>query len=107
MTYNELSAIIAGDKFTLVDFYATRCGPCQAMHPVLDELQRQYNGNMDIVRLDVDKNENVMLTRHYRIMSYPTLILFYGGRQLWRDSGFMSLDMLAEVIKRMERLEVY
>ena len=48
-----------------------------------------------------------MLTQHYHIMSVPTLILFYEGRQLWRNSGVMSLEMLTEVIKRMERMEVY
>ena len=107
MTYNELSSRVAKENFTLVDFYATWCGPCQAMHPILDELQRQNIGNVEIIRIDVDKSENVMLTQHYHIMSVPTLILFYEGRQLWRNSGVMSLELLTEVIKRMERMEVY
>ena len=107
MTYNELSERVSCEKFTLVDFYATWCGPCQAMHPVLDELQRQYGDNIEIIRLDVDKSENVRLSKYYNIMSVPTLILFYDGRQLWRNSGVVSLDMLTDVIKHMERVEVY
>lgn len=107
MTYNELSERVSCEKFTLVDFYATWCGPCQAMHPVLDELQRQYGDSIEIIRLDVDKSENVRLSKYYNIMSVPTLILFYDGRQLWRNSGVVSLDLLTDVIKHMERVEVY
>ena len=107
MTYNELSDRVNREKFTLVDFYATWCGPCQVMHPVLDELQRQYGDNIEIIRLDVDRSENVRLSKHYNIMSVPTLILFYDGRQLWRNSGVVSLDALIDVIRHMERVEVY
>ena len=107
MTQQEFEARIAGDRLVLVDFYATWCGPCRAMHPVLDALHNQMHNAVDVVRLDVDRHENTQPVQHYRVMSVPTLILFRQGRVLWRESGVLTLDTLLDVVRRFERVEVY
>lgn len=107
MTQQEFETIITTDRLVLVDFYATWCGPCRAMHPVLDALADQMQNAVDVVRLDVDRHENTEPVQHYRVMSVPTLILFRQGRMLWRESGVLSLDTLCDVVRRFERVEAY
>lgn len=88
--------IINGNQLTLVDFFATWCGPCKQMHPVLEQLKASEGENLRIIKLDVDKNE--ALASAYRIQSVPTLILFRNGELLWRQSGAMSLADLKALL---------
>ena len=107
MTLQDFNALIAPDRLVLVDFFATWCGPCKAMHPVIDALENQLRSMVEVVRFNVDLFENSELVQHYRVMSVPTLILFRQGRMLWRESGVFSLDALTDVIHRFERVEAY
>lgn len=93
--FNE---IINGEQLTLVDFYATWCGPCKAMHPVLEQLKETLGDGIRVIKLDVDKNET--LSNTYRIQSVPTLMLFKDGKIVWRQSGAMRLDDLKDIIMR-------
>lgn len=93
--------IINGQQLTLVDFYATWCGPCKMMHPVLEQLKEDLGELVRILKLDVDKNED--LAMQYRIQSVPTLMLFRGGETLWRQSGAMRLEDLKELIGQFSR----
>lgn len=88
--------IINGNQLTLVDFFATWCGPCKQMHPVLEQLKASEGENLRIIKLDVDKNEP--LASAYRIQSVPTLMLFRNGELLWRQSGAMSLADLKALL---------
>ena len=88
--------IINGNQLTLVDFFATWCGPCKQMHPVLEQLKASEGEKLRIVKLDVDKNE--ALASAYRIQSVPTLMLFRNGELLWRQSGAMSLADLKALL---------
>lgn len=88
--------IINGNQMTLVDFFATWCGPCKQMHPVLEQLKASEGENLRIIKLDVDKNE--ALAGAYRIQSVPTLMLFRNGELLWRQSGAMSLADLKALL---------
>lgn len=88
--------IINGNQLTLVDFFATWCGPCKQMHPVLEQLKASEEENLRIIKLDVDKNES--LASAYRIQSVPTLMLFRNGELLWRQSGAMSLADLKALL---------
>ena len=65
--------IINSNQLTLIDFYATWCGPCKMMHPVLEQLKSELGDTLRIIKLDVDKNE--ALSAQYRIQSVPTLML--------------------------------
>lgn len=88
---------IAGSQLTLVDFYATWCGPCKAMHPVLEQLKEDLGEDLRILKIDVDKNEAA--AAEMRIQAVPTLMLFRNGEQLWRQSGALSKNDLLAVIK--------
>ena len=92
----KLNEIINGSQLTLVDFFATWCGPCKMMHPVLEQLKEEMGDSLRIIKIDVDKNE--ALVEQYRIQSVPTLMLFRKGDALWRQSGAMSFSDLKKVV---------
>lgn len=88
--------IINSEQLTLVDFFATWCGPCKMMHPVLVQLKDELADSIRIIKIDVDKNESLSMT--YRIQSVPTLMLFRKGEVLWRQSGALPLSDLKAII---------
>lgn len=65
----------------LVDFWATWCGPCKMIAPVLEELAADYEGKADILKLDVDENPST--AAKYEVMSIPTLIVFKDGQPVF------------------------
>lgn len=107
MTINELNSLTARNRLVLVDFYATWCGPCKAMHPILDAIEQQFGSSVDVLRVDVDQYESIGLVQHFRVMSVPTLMFFRRGRMLWRNSGMVTLETLVDIIRRYDRVEVY
>lgn len=88
--------IIKGEKLTLVDFFATWCGPCKMMHPVLEQLKEEMGDSIRILKLDVDENEDFSM--QYNIQSVPTLMLFKSGEVVWRQSGAQTLNELKSII---------
>ncbi|MBQ1972966.1 MAG: thioredoxin [Paraprevotella sp.] len=90
-TYKQL---INSPGLVLVDFYATWCGPCQRMHPILQQLKAEMGDTIRIAKIDVDANE--LLAASYNIQSVPTMMLFKDGQLKWRASGGMSLSQLQE-----------
>ena len=95
--FNEM---INGEQLTLVDFFATWCGPCKMMHPILEQLKEKMGDDIRILKVDVDKNE--ALSMQYRIQSVPTLMLFKKGEMLWRQSGAMSPNDLMQKISQQQ-----
>ena len=91
------SDVISADRLVLVDFFATWCGPCKAMHPVLEQLKQQLGDRLRIIKIDVDKNQAV--AAQYQVQAVPTLMLFRGGRQLWRQSGAVPLQQLMGIVE--------
>ena len=96
----KLSDIIQSSQLTLVDFYATWCGPCRMMHPVLEQLKIELGDSIRIVKVDVDKNEAVAM--QMRIQSVPTLMIFKEGEMKWRQSGAMPSSELKRVIAQFQ-----
>ena len=105
MTENRFYALISRSTPTLVEFYATWCGPCREMQTILEDLERTMRTRADVIRIDTDSSENSDLVRQHRIMSVPTFILYREGRVMWRHSGIVSLDTLMDMIRRYEKTE--
>lgn len=95
MKFNEL---IQSDKPVLIDFFATWCGPCQAMPPILKELKSNLGDKVSVLKIDVDKNQQI--ASKYGVRSVPTLMLFKQGELVWRESGVFSAQQLAAVINQ-------
>lgn len=93
--FNEL---INSETPVLVDFYATWCGPCKMMSPILDEVASQVQGSAKIIKIDVDKNQQAASA--YGVRGVPTLILFKKGQQIWRQSGVVQAPELVNLINQ-------
>ncbi|BDB57560.1 thioredoxin [Flavobacterium ammonificans] len=93
---SSFNQIIQSDKPVLVDFFATWCGPCQMLAPILKEVKANLGERISIIKIDVDKNQAV--AAQYQVRGVPTMILFQNGKPLWRQSGVLSKEDLIKVI---------
>lgn len=81
-TFND---IINSGKPVLVDFYATWCGPCKAMSPIIEQVGKEVQGKARVLKIDVDKNQ--LLAAKYQIQAVPTFAIFKNGQIVWRQPG--------------------
>lgn len=88
MTTKEYTALLNTDKKVLIDFYAEWCGPCKQMTPYLTKMQKELADKLTIIRIDVDKNKN--LVKEMKINELPTLILYENKKIKWQNSGFIG-----------------
>jgi thioredoxin 1 len=77
--------VLMSEKPVLVDFWATWCGPCKMVAPVLEEIASENGEKLTIAKIDIDENPNT--PRDYAVMSIPTLILFKGGKPVQKIVG--------------------
>lgn len=93
---NSFQNIISGDKPVLVDFFATWCGPCQMLGPILKEVKDSLGDRVSIIKIDVDKNQEIASV--HQVRGVPTMMLFQNGKQLWRQSGVLSKEEIIKTI---------
>ncbi len=92
--------VLKSDKPTLVDFWATWCAPCRAIAPMVEQLAKQYSGQVKVGKLDVDHNQRAATT--YGVRSIPTLLLFKGGKVVEQlvGAGPKTKEKLEEAFKK-------
>ena len=95
----KFNDLINGDKPVLVDFHATWCGPCKTQAPILNQLKGMLRDDITILKVDVDKNQN--LASKYNVRGVPTLIIFKNGEITWRKSGVVQAKKLADIIEAL------
>jgi len=93
---SNFSQIINADKPVLIDFFAEWCGPCKMMGPILKEVKDELGENLTVIKIDVDKNQE--LAGKLQVRGVPTLILYKSGKQLWRQSGVVQKNDLISLI---------
>ena len=86
--------VLASDKPVLVDFWATWCGPCRAMAPILDEIATEHGEKLQVVKLDTDANPGI--TARYGITSIPTMNVYVGGELVKSITGAKPKQVLVK-----------
>ena len=87
------------EKLVLVDFYATWCGPCKMLAPVVSEIAEQYKDKLEVYKVNIDENQELALK--YDIMSIPTLMFFKNGEVVNTSVGFRSKSELKDTINNL------
>lgn len=95
---SKFSELINTGKPVLVDFFATWCGPCKMLAPVLSEVKAEMGEAISIIKIDVDKNQ--ALATQYNVRGVPTMILFKEGQQLWRQSGVLQKNEIVSILQK-------
>ena len=95
---NFISEVINADLPVLVDFWATWCGPCRSISPIVEELAKEYSGKVKVTKLNVD--ENPATPSQYGVRGIPTLILFKGGKILEQIVGAVPKTRLKSMIEK-------
>ncbi|BDD09006.1 thioredoxin [Fulvitalea axinellae] len=92
MAKGNFNKLVNRNKPVLVDFYADWCGPCQTMAPILEETGKEMEEKVDVIKVNVDKNQAI--AQRFGIRSIPTLILFKNGQIAWRKAGLLTKNQL-------------
>ena len=93
-----LKKIFSDSPAALIDFYADWCEPCKWVVPILDEVEKHFNGKIKFLKIDID--QHVEFSKSLMILSVPTLILFVDQREVWRMRGFDTSPALIKTIEK-------
>ena len=94
----NFNKIVDSSTPVLVDFHAEWCGPCKMQSPILKEVASEIGNKARIIKIDVDKNQEI--AARYQVRGVPTLILFKEGKILWRTSGLADKRELLQNLKK-------
>ena len=95
-TNTSFDGLLQSEKLVIVDFWATWCGPCRMLSPLLDEVEEEMADKIVVVKVNVDDADEIAM--RYRIMSIPTLIFFKDGVMVDRSVGALPKSMLVDKI---------
>ena len=96
MDDDEFQNLIGGNTVTVIDYSAVWCGPCNMIHPVVEHLSDKYKGKYHFYEVDVDSAENIALSQ--KITAVPTIIVYKGGKELGRTTGYQEFEELENFI---------
>lgn len=96
----QFDEIISDSRPTVVDFYATWCGPCRRQIPIIDDFKTKIGDKVNVIKIDVDQEKD--LAERYRIQSVPTIMIFKNGEVMWRASGIQSHTDLMVALNGVE-----
>jgi len=92
ISIDEYNKMINSGTKVLIDYYAPWCAPCIKMKPMLEELAKEYDGKVKVIRLDI--NENKQLAKQLNIVEIPVLKIFENGKETWNHNGFITKEDL-------------
>jgi thioredoxin len=95
-TNTSFDGLLEDQKLVIVDFWATWCGPCRMLSPLLDEIEEEMSDKITVVKVNVDDADEIAM--RYRIMSIPTLLFFKNGQLVDKTVGAMPKRTLVEKI---------
>ena len=95
-TNTNFDELLQEEKLVIVDFWATWCGPCRMLSPLLDEVEAEMEDQVEVVKVNVDDADEIAM--RYRIMSIPTLLFFKNGQMVDRSVGAMPKSALVDKI---------
>ncbi|MCW4467816.1 thioredoxin [Flavobacterium sp. MFBS3-15] len=99
---DSFNTLINGKEMILIDFFATWCGPCQMLAPILKDVKDTLGDEIKIFKVDVDKNQVLMGNPRFQVKGVPTLMLFQNGKMLWRQSGVVPKEEIIRTIKNFK-----
>lgn len=94
--------VINSDKLTVVDFYATWCGPCRKLSPILEEVETELSGRVNFAKIDTD--DNIDAAKEYQVSGLPTLLVFKNGEVVERMVGLMPKSSIITNIENIYNL---
>lgn len=95
---NFKEEVISSDKLVLVDLYATWCGPCKALAPLLEEISEKYAEKMKVVKVNVDEEESLAV--RFGVASIPTVIFFKNGQTVASFVGFKGISEIEKIVNK-------